>query len=87
MSTIYNLNNDANSLQISKLKDIPAGDFSIGKGNNPVLIKNITDNNITIQARLYSDTDFVTTIFYPGWNLELVAELKGVTANTLQYGN
>lgn len=87
MSTIYNLNNDANSLQVSKLKNVPAGDFFIGKGRNPVLIKNITDDNITIETRLYNDTDFVTTVFYPGWNPELVAELKNVTVNTLQYGN
>lgn len=87
MSTLYNLNNDGNSLQVSKLKNVPAGDFFIGKGRNPVLIKNITDDNITIETRLYNDTDFVTTVFYPGWNPELVAELKNVTANTLQYGN
>lgn len=72
-----------NSLQVSFLKDIPAGDFNPGIY---FLVKNTTDENITAQIKLGSSKEFVSTVLYPGWNPELILEIKGVTANTLQYG-
>lgn len=84
-NTMELLNKDLliNSLQVSKLKSIPAGDF------NPkmyFLVKNITDNNITVEVRPAGQKEFVTTVLYPGWNPELIAEIKGVIADQLQYG-
>ena len=87
MSTLYNLNQDGNSLQVSILKNIPSGDFKVAKGHNPVLIKNITDDNVECQVKLVRSEDYITTIFYPGWNPELVVEIKNVPDKTLQYGN
>lgn len=87
MSIIYNLNRDGNSLQVSLLKDIPAGDFQISQGQNPALIKNITNTDLVLEVKLARNSDYVSTVFYPGWNPELVVAIKGVTENTLQYGN
>ena len=33
MNILYNLNQDGNSLQVSVLEDIPAGDFKVPKGH------------------------------------------------------
>lgn len=72
-----------NSLQVSVLKDIPAGDFNPGIG---FLVKNITEENIQLRVRPAGQLEFVTTILYPGWNPEIYSEIKGVLTNTLQYG-
>lgn len=79
------INQDAkvSSLQISKLNNVPAGNFEPGI---MCLLKNITEDNISIEIRPAGQTEFITTILYPGWNVELVNAVKGVTANTLQYG-
>lgn len=80
---ILNQDRKQNSLQVSRLQDVPAGDFNPGM---MVLLKNITEENISISLKPAGQTDFVTTVLYPGWNVELVNAVKGVTANTLQYG-
>lgn len=71
------------SLQVSKLKDIPAGDFNPGLY---FLVKNITEDDITIQIRPAGQEEFITTILYSGWNPEIIGEIKNVSAGTLQYG-
>lgn len=75
------------SLQVSRLWDIPAGDFTVKKGNTPVLLKNITEDNVTLQILLMDSNDYVSTVIYPGWNPELVIGIKNVPGNTLQAGN
>ena len=87
MNILYNLNQDGNSLQVSVLEDIPAGDFKVPKGHDPVLIKNITDDIIECQVKLVKNADYVTTALYPGWNPELVVAINNVPAKSLQYGN
>ena len=87
MNILYNLNQDGNSLQVSVLEDIPAGDFKVPKGHDHVLIKNITDDIIECQVKLVKNADYVTTALYPGWNPELVVAIKNVPAKSLQYGN
>lgn len=83
METILNKDLLINSLQVSKLNDIPAGNFNPGVY---FLVKNITDNNISIQIRPAGQANFVETILYPGWNPEIVSEIKNVTGGQLQYG-
>lgn len=85
MDRTININGDGKveSLQVSRISDLQAGDVEIGL---TCLLKNITDENLTVQVRPAGQTDFVTTVLYPGWNVELVNAVKGVTANTLQYG-
>lgn len=50
------------------------------------LLKNITEDNISIEIRPAGQDEYITTVLYPGWNVELCNAVKGVTANTLQYG-
>ena len=50
------------------------------------LVKNITEGNIQLQVRPAGQSEFITTVLYPGWNPEIYSEVKGVLANTLQYG-
>jgi hypothetical protein len=72
-----------NSLQVSVLRNIPAGYFNPGIG---FLVKNITEENMQLQVRPAGQSEFITTVLYPGWNPEIYSEIKGVLANTLQYG-
>lgn len=80
---LANENGIVNSLQVSRLINIPAGNFNMGRY---FLIKNITDNNIKIQVRPAGQSEFIETTLYPGWNPELVYEIKNVSVNTLQAG-
>ena len=80
---IKNENGCPNSLQVSVLQDVPAGNFSPGR---PVVVKNITDDAVQLSVRLVNQDNFVTTQIYPGWNPELIIEIEDVEADTLQYG-
>ena len=80
---LINENGCPNSLQVSVLQDIPEGDFKPGRA---FVVKNITDDAIQAEVRLVNQENFVTTQIYPGWNPELLAEIKDVEADTLQYG-
>lgn len=82
-----NQNERPTSLQVSRLWDIPAGDFIVQKGNTPVLLKNITEDSVTLEILLMDSNDYVSTVIYPGWNPELVIGIKSVPADTLQAGN
>ena len=83
MEMVINQGGNINSLQVSVLRDIPAGNFNPGIY---FLVKNITEGNIELSVRPAGQADFVTTVIYPGWNHEIYVDIKGVTANTLQYG-
>lgn len=84
---LYNQNGDPNSLQVSYIQDIPAGNFKVVTGAHPVLVKNITQDEVKVQVKLCKMDSFVTTVLYPGWNPELIVAINNVPANTLQYGN
>lgn len=83
IANIVNKDGQVNSLQISVLNNIEVGNFDFYRG---VLIKNITEENVTLEVKLIGMTDYITTVFYPGWNVELVQSIKNVPTNTLQYG-
>jgi hypothetical protein len=84
MKTMIDNNNGAPvSLQVSRLNTLTSNFYS----ERPFLIKNITDENITIEVRLANSPSFISTVFYPGWNPELIIEVKTVPSNSLQYGN
>lgn len=84
----FNQNERPTSLQISRLWLLQEGNFELTRGSKPVLIKNITDNNITVDVLLIdSDGTYVSTILYPGWNPELIIGIKNVPSNSLQAGN
>lgn len=83
-----NQNERPTSLQVSKLKLLPAGNFELPTGSKPVLVKNITEENITAEVTLKdSEGQYISTVIYPGWNPELIVGIKGVPANSLQVGN
>lgn len=89
MNTInLNQNERPTSLQVSRLWLLPQGNFKLGKGDRPVLIKNITDDNITVEITLKdSEGKYISTVLYPGWNPELIVGIKNVPNNSLQAGN
>lgn len=80
---IENNNGCANSLQVSCLHDVPEGHFSPGV---PFVVKNITEDPVTLSVRLANQDDFIVTTFYPGWNPELLIEIEDIPADTLQWG-
>lgn len=72
-----NQNERPTSLQVSRLSLLPAGDFELPYGSNAVLVKNITEDNVTVEVLLKdSEGQYVSTVFYPGWNPELVIGIK-----------
>lgn len=83
-----NQNERPTSLQVSRLSLLPAGNFELPYGSNAVLVKNITEDNVTVEVLLKdSEGQYISTVFYPGWNPELVIGIKAVPENTLQVGN
>lgn len=61
---IYNRANAANSLQISIMGNITGANFSIpdGRGGKePFLLKNVTEENITVSVILYGMEDPIET--------------------------
>lgn len=82
-----NRNNRPTSLQVSKLYLIPQGNYTVPDKAYPVLVKNITDSNITIEVLLADDSEYISTVLLPGWNPELIVGLKNVPSNSLQAGN
>lgn len=83
-----NQNERPTSLQVSRLFLLPAGDFELPYGSNAVLVKNITEDNVTAEVLLKdSEGQYISTVFYPGWNPELIIGIKAVPENTLQVGN
>lgn len=76
MSQTLNKNFDHQSLQVSVLKDVPSGqDFEIDNG---FLIKNITEDDIELTIIPLHQKESIKTIFYSGWNPELVKKIINV---------
>lgn len=71
-----------NSLQVSILKDVPTGNFNPGI---IFLLKNITQEEITVSVVPAGQNDSIETIIYPGWNPELIKKVINAPAG-LQYG-
>lgn len=83
MSKIFNQNNTINSLQVSTVYNIPAGNFNPGL---VFLINNITEDVLTVTIVPASQNTAVETKLQVGWNPIICKEVKNVTAQTLQYG-
>ena len=101
MNTKLNNNSDLiTSLQVGVLKDVPAGNFNPGhyfliknitedpyfNPGHYFLIKNITEDPYGVEIRPAGQEEFVTTVMYPGWNPEIVSEIKDAPDNVFQYG-
>lgn len=70
------------TVQIGELWNI-SGDFM---STEPFAVKNISEDNVILNVRLYGMTEFIETVFYPGWNIELVCEVKAAPAGIIQGG-
>ena len=44
------------------------------------------EDNITASVKLPSNNDYITTVLYPSWNVEIIENIKNVTINQLRYG-
>jgi len=95
MAIITNVLNQDNSLQLSRwgVIDISTEDFELISSTGTVynfLIKNESDNNVTLSVVPASSSDDVAlnTVFYPGWNVELVkkVEVDALITADLKYG-
>lgn len=72
------------TVQIGNLWDIKDGFIS----NEPFAIKNCEESSIELEVKLVSMDDFILTTFYPGWNIELVVEVRNVPSGVrIQGGN
>ena len=82
-------NNQATSLQISRIGNVPAGTF---KPADNFLLKGIAVDedgapmNIEVTIIPAGQDNPVETIIYPGWNPEICKEVRGVEEGTLQFG-
>lgn len=79
---IENNDNIINSLQVTRLGDIPTGDFT---PDEVFLIKNNTGEDIEVEIIPAKQTESVTTILNPGWNPEICRAIINAPAG-LQYG-
>lgn len=79
---LFNQGCVTNSLQVSVLKDVPTGDFEPGL---VFLIKNNTEDDLSVTIVPAGQTEEVTTTLYSGWNPELVKKIINAPSG-LQYG-
>lgn len=68
--------------QIGKLWNIE-GNY---ESREPFAIKNISDENVTLKVRLFGMNEFIETVFYPGWNIELVSAVQDAPSGVIQGG-
>lgn len=80
---IHNENERTISLQVSKMKQLDAGEYT---QEQAFLIKNITESNITLSILLADDEDYITTTILPGWNPEVVRGIKDAPGGSIQIG-
>ena len=50
------------------------------------VVKNVTEDPITVEVVLAGMDEPITTVLYSGWNVELVKQVNNAKADTLQYG-
>ena len=78
------LSNKRGPQVIVKIVDIE----EYNRQQDTIVTDNITEDNVTVEVLLKdAEGQYVSTVFYPGWNPELVIGIKAVPENTLQVGN
>ena len=76
-------NNKLNFMNPTHLGVVAEGDTSF---EQPVVLCNVTDSNITVTVTANQDTNPVSIPLTPGWNPVVVKAITGATANQLVYG-
>lgn len=72
-----------NIMNPSHLAIVNTGDTTF---DNPVVLCNITEENITVTVTAVDDTIAQSIVLTPGWNPVVIKSITGATANTLIYG-
>lgn len=85
---VYSGGTFVTNFQVAHMGTIPSGKFNITVSGQkqPFLIKNITEDNVKVEIVPAGQTKAVTTVLYPGWNVEIVNQVNNAPADTLQYG-
>ena len=78
----YTLEGSEIGLQVSKMGNIPAGEFYL---QQPFYIKNNTMEIIPAEVMLVGSNEYIPTSIFPGWNVEICKKVK-TTSTNLQYG-
>lgn len=76
-------NSEPVSLHVKVLKNVS------GRVVRPVsgfLVKNISGGNLTLNVKMKDSSDYIQTVFFPGWNPELIDEIESVAENKIQIG-
>ena len=76
-------NNKLNFINPTHLGVVAEGDTSF---EQPVVLCNVTDSNVTVTVTANQDTDPVSIVLTPGWNPVVVKAITGAAANQLVYG-
>lgn len=66
------------TLQVGKARpitDLDSGNFQLPDGE-PFLIKNDAAEAVELEVKYAMDDDFIATTFQPGWNEDVVREVK-----------
>jgi hypothetical protein len=85
MSKIETRTNVTTSIQIGFIGEVSAVPFKLDLGFN---VKNDSDEPVELEVNLISmpEGEYVTTSFSPGWNPEIVREIKSGTVTDIKYG-
>ena len=85
MSKIETRTNVTTSVQIGFIGAVTVVPFKLDMGFN---IKNDSDEPVELEVNLVSMPEdvYVTTLFEPGWNTEVVREIKSGTVTNIKYG-
>jgi len=54
---------------------VASANFSIGDRKEPFNVKNNTNGNITLSVMPAGGNAYVSVVFFPGWNVEIVNEI------------
>lgn len=85
---VYSGGTFVTNFQVAHMGAISSENFNItiSKQKQPFLIKNITEDNVEVEIVPAGQTTAITTVLYPGWNVEIVNQVNNAPADTLQYG-
>lgn len=85
---VYSGGTFVTNFQVARMGTIPSGNFNITVSGQkqPFLIKNITEDNVEVEIVPAGQTTGITTVLYPGWNVEIVNQINNAPADILQYG-
>lgn len=85
---VYSGGTFVTNFQVARMGTIPSGKFNITVSGQkqPFLIKNIIEDNVEVEIVPAGQTTAITTVLYPGWNVEIVNQVNNAPADTLQYG-